>query len=119
MRDCLTVAIRRTTWKWSPKQKPPWFPTGVLIKAGDNLLSRYSHYHGPQVLNGRVRNGNGCVHMGMVTGKAHVVSRRQRQECSECILGSLRSRHGLMGARRGSMRSSVWLLVPVSYVHCC
>ena len=41
-------------------------------KAGDNLLSRYSHYHGPQMLNGRVRNGNGCVHLGMVTGKTHV-----------------------------------------------
>ena len=39
-------------------------------KAGDNLLSRYSHYHGPQVLNGRVRNGNGCDHLGMVTGKS-------------------------------------------------
>ena len=27
------------------------------------------HYHGPQALNGRVRNGNGCFHLGMVTGK--------------------------------------------------
>ena len=44
--------------------------TRVLIKAGNNLLSRSSHYHGPQVLNGRVRNGNGCIHLGMVTGKA-------------------------------------------------
>ena len=43
--------------------------TRVLIKAGNNLLSRCSHYHGPQVLNGRVRNGNGCGHLGMVTGK--------------------------------------------------
>ena len=42
-------------------------------KAGNNLLSRYSHYHGPQVLNGRVRNGNGCGHLGMVTGKTHVL----------------------------------------------
>src|SRR5438270_13390504 len=76
MRDCLTVAIRRTTWKWSPKQKPPWFPTGVLIKAGDDLLSRYSHYHGPQVLNGRVRNGNGCGHLGMVTVETHGILAR-------------------------------------------
>ena len=53
------------------KTKPPWFPTRVLEKAGDNLLSRYSHYHGPQVLNGRVRNGNGCGHLGMVTGKSN------------------------------------------------
>src|SRR5579862_7101139 len=44
---------------------------GLAEKAGDNLLSRYSHYHGPQVLNGRVRNGNGCGHLGMVTGKTN------------------------------------------------
>src|SRR5439155_21232652 len=54
------------------KAKPPvTFATRVLVKAGNNLLSRYSHYHGPQVLNGRVRNGNGCGHLGMVTGKTH------------------------------------------------
>src|SRR5271170_1431410 len=47
------------------------FPTRVLAKAGNDLLSRYSHYHGPQVLNGRVRNGNGCGHLGMVTGKTN------------------------------------------------
>lgn len=70
--------------------------TGVLIKAGNNLLSRCSHYHGPQVLNGRVRNGNGCIHLGMVTGKSHVsvvrrkpkISRRQRESvvcvCAWC-----------------------------------
>src|SRR6266508_356427 len=28
------------------------------------------HYHGPPVLNGRVRNGNGCGHRGMVAGKS-------------------------------------------------
>ena len=39
-------------------------------KAGDNLLSRYSHYHGLQMLNGRVRNGNGCDHLDIVTGKS-------------------------------------------------
>ena len=60
----LSVAILETT-------KPPRLPSRVLIKAGDDLLSRYSHYHGPQVLNGRVRNGNGCGHLGMVTGKTH------------------------------------------------
>ncbi len=41
-----------------------------MIKSGDNLLSRYSHYHRPQVLNGRVRNGNGCGHLGKVTGNS-------------------------------------------------
>ena len=42
-----------------------------LAKSGEDLLSRFSHYHWPQVLNGRVRNGNGCGHLGMVTGKTH------------------------------------------------
>ena len=54
------------------KQNPRELPHEGFDKAGDNLLSRYSHYHGPQVLNGRVRNGNGCGHLGMVTGKSHV-----------------------------------------------
>ena len=53
------------------KSKTPEVSLGGFEKAGDNLLSRYSHYHGPQVLNGRVRNGNGCGHLGMVTGKKH------------------------------------------------
>ena len=26
------------------------------------------------MLNGRVRNGNGCDHLGMVTGKSHVAA---------------------------------------------
>ena len=53
------------------KQNPRELPHEGFDKAGDDLLSRYSHYHGPQVLNGRVRNGNGCGHVGMVTGKTH------------------------------------------------
>ena len=56
------------------QQNPRELPRGGFDKAGDDLLSRYSHYHGPQVLNGRVRNGNGCGHLGMVTGKTHGVA---------------------------------------------
>ena len=37
--------------------------------SGDNRLSRQRHYHGPGGLNGRVRNGNGCDHLGKFTGK--------------------------------------------------
>ena len=44
------------------------------INAGDDLLSRWTHYHRPRVLNGRVRDGNGCGHPGMVTGKSCVDS---------------------------------------------
>jgi hypothetical protein len=44
-------------------------PCRVRKRAGDNLLSRWTHYHRPQVLYGRVRNGNGCYHLGKVTGK--------------------------------------------------
>ena len=53
-------------------QNPRELPHEGFDKVGDDLLSRYSHYHGPQVLNGRVRNENGCGHLGMVTGKTHV-----------------------------------------------
>ena len=58
------------------EKPPPRLPmAGVLKeKSGDNLLSRFSHYHRPQVLNGRVRNGNGCGHLGMVTGRSLAVS---------------------------------------------
>jgi hypothetical protein len=56
--------------KYGETQNPRELPHEGFDKAGDNLLSRYSHYHGPQVLNGRVRNGNGCGHLGMVTGKS-------------------------------------------------
>lgn len=37
--------------------------------AGGNLLSRWTHYHRPRVLIGRVRNGNGSFHPGKATGK--------------------------------------------------
>ena len=49
-------------------------PQGETLRAlslqnpGDDLLSRLTHYHGPRVLNGRVRDGNGCGHTGMVAG---------------------------------------------------
>ena len=35
---------------------------------GNNLLSPSTDYHRPWMLNGRVRNGNGCDHPGMLTG---------------------------------------------------
>jgi hypothetical protein len=40
----------------------------VWMRPGDDLLSREKHYHRPRMLNGRVRNGNGCGHPGVVTG---------------------------------------------------
>src|SRR3954471_20950382 len=42
----------------------------INFKAGDVLLSRWTHYHRPRVLIGRVRDGNGSVHPGMVTGSS-------------------------------------------------
>jgi hypothetical protein len=48
----------------------PERPRGKQYKAGDNLLSRWTHYHRPQVLIGRVRDGNGSFHLGMVTGSS-------------------------------------------------
>ena len=41
---------------------------GDCVKAGDDLLSPWTDYHRPRVLNGRVRDGNGCGHSGLVTG---------------------------------------------------
>src|SRR6266704_3726486 len=40
------------------------FHGGPFECPGDDLLSRSTHYHGPRMLNGRVRNGNGCGHPG-------------------------------------------------------
>ena len=41
----------------------------LCIDSGDDLLSRFWHYHRFRRLNGRVRNGNGCGPPGVVTGK--------------------------------------------------
>ncbi len=41
-----------------------------LEDSGDHRLSRQRHYHGPDGLNGRVRNGNGWDPVSMVAGKA-------------------------------------------------
>jgi hypothetical protein len=51
------------------KKSPMVDAIGPWKKAGNNLLSRLTHYHGPRMLNGRVRNGNGCLHPGKLTGK--------------------------------------------------
>ena len=42
---------------------------GSEESAGNDLLSRCKHYHRPQVLIGRVRDGNGSFHLGEITGK--------------------------------------------------
>ena len=44
-------------------------PAAPRTIPGDDLLSRLTHYHGPRLLNGRVRNGNGCFQPGMLAGK--------------------------------------------------
>ena len=41
----------------------------MLNGPGNNLLSPAKDYHRPWMLNGRVRNGNGCDHPGMLTGR--------------------------------------------------
>lgn len=50
------------------KKNPAEVSLGGVHKSGNDLLSRYSHYHWPQVLNGRVRNGNGCDPLDLSTG---------------------------------------------------
>ena len=61
---------RTPRWKRRAKKQPPPLSWRGLEKSGDNLLSRWTHYHGLEVLNGRVRNGNGCGHLDMVTGRS-------------------------------------------------
>jgi hypothetical protein len=51
-------------------------PQAAKVYAGDDLLSRWTHYHRPQVLIGRVRDGNGSFHLGMVTGNSGSGDRR-------------------------------------------
>jgi hypothetical protein len=70
-----------------------------------------SHYHGPRMLNGRVRKGNGCGHPGVLTGKY------QDGGGKSCMVTLLRALLRMVvrgGPSKGSMRSSVRLLVPVS-----
>ena len=43
----------------------------ALRDSGDHRLSRQGHYHRPDGLNGRVRNGNGWDPVSMFAGKAH------------------------------------------------
>src|SRR3954462_9399986 len=43
---------------------------GSVGDSGDDRLSRQGHYHGPDGLNGRVRNGNGWDPVSMFAGKA-------------------------------------------------
>ena len=47
---------------------------GSCKSAGNDLLSRCKHYHRPQVLIGRVRDGNGSFHLGEITGKLPEIS---------------------------------------------
>ena len=42
----------------------------MVEDSGDHRLSRQRHYHGPDGLNGRVRNGNGWDPVSMFAGKA-------------------------------------------------
>ena len=61
---------------------------------GGNLLSRFWHYHGPRVLNGRVRDGNGCGHLGMVAGKTTWISRRYAKSVvcmGRCLEGEIKA----------------------------
>ena len=81
-------------------------PCGVRKRAGDNLLSRWTHYHRPRLLNGRVRNGNGCYHLGKVTGK---LLENHIDSMSMATWG-----HEATRARKGTMRPNDRLLVPVS-----
>src|SRR5438105_151921 len=54
----------------------PWFPRGRSQIPGGDLLSPAKDYHRPRMLNGRVRDGNGWGHPGILTEKALLYTRR-------------------------------------------
>jgi hypothetical protein len=84
------------------------------------------HYHRPRMLNGRVRNGNGCIHPGMFTEEVGaaialplLAGSATPRYINKAAVRVLRSARALQasneaGPSEGSMRSSVRLLVPVS-----
>src|SRR5262245_19618820 len=99
------------------------------ILPGDDLLSPAKDYHRPRTLNGRVRDGNGCGRPGVVTGSLRAVSLETSggsgvslpDEDYRVFVGphtrALSRGHATdwwSGPRRGSMRRSDRLLVPVS-----
>ena len=59
----------RIVCRRAQENSPETCASGPFMKSGDHLLSRCAHYHRPGMLNGRVRNGNGCLHPGKLTGK--------------------------------------------------
>src|SRR5262249_36571807 len=69
--------VRRRAQENSPETSA----SGLFVKSGDDLLSRFAHYHGPGVLNGRVRNGNGCGHPGVLTGKSLAIPTGGAKSC--------------------------------------
>ena len=76
-----------------------------MKNAGGNLLSRWTHYHWPRVLIGRVRDGNGSFHPGMATGKfaglllqqAVGLSNEGGRSCRECLSGPWSRGYGSRG----------------------
>ena len=67
MQNSGSVEVEKGVKKW---QRPSRFPWRAVVIPGDDLLSPAKDYHGPWMLNGRVRNGNGWDHPGMLTEKA-------------------------------------------------
>src|SRR5215472_3226578 len=51
------------------KRAPCWISAGGSSNPGIDLLSPAKDYHRPRMLNGRVRDGNGWGHPGLLTGK--------------------------------------------------
>lgn len=78
---------------------------GSKKSAGNDLLSPWKDYHRPQVLIGRVRNGNASFHLGKITGKLH------RYRCN--LVGYEAWLSGAESNKK-TMWPNDWLLVPVS-----
>jgi hypothetical protein len=85
--------------------RPPLLATE--LNAGDDLLSPWTDYHRPRVLNGRVRDGNGCGHSGLVTGSiGPPVSRRLCTLSTRWAVLHLAARLGTSGGVDGAAKRS-------------
>ena len=82
-------------------------PAGGSSIPGDDLLSPAKDYHRPRMLNGRVRNGNGCDHPGMLTEKTHMYQDGSGRELRLWDANAARGPRGAENRINAAKRSAV------------
>lgn len=85
----------------------PLWGTGLTNPGGD-LLSPSTDYHRPRMLNGRVRDGNGCDHPGVLTGNSLPTSAALSGTAEGCMQkAAVKWLRDLQGSRREPCSSGV------------